>query len=656
MSTVNFDQGTSPTSIAAVNIVTRSGQCSRTAAASHSIETITWRPIPAWAVTRSIPIRFSAGSSGRRPRGADPARPGVLFRELRAQRSAGHRPGAAERSRVRMARWALPESVSWSSVQRARRRALGRNHHAFARYCTIAVMRSSAVWACQFCRPPGPGSRAALSESRRGHQRAVVQRRQRVPVVALSPGRGPGSHRTRRCPLPCFGLGAPRIVVSDAGVTFGASSASSDVGHRYQLSDSLVWQKGRHSLRVGFEWEHMKVMTTTVDAGQVTLWSHGAVRQRDRTIPLPASLDSVDGILAPPTEKLPDRCRAGLGSPTWLSSRACPRSLSCLCWSRLAGQLPADGEWRRGMGLRTERSQPRPDQARNCSPRFWEPTARGHRAFDARTFRRRWASPGRRPAMGRRSCAAARVATSIPRPAPTSTISPTSVRFFRRLARAGDDPGAVIVHEGRPLVSSSPATHDVHGGQACSRSARQVSASSFRRRNPGNRDFSIRNDRLHQGAERISTIDRSDAVCHPPQLGVQRELAHAVVVSADAVWRRFVHTFISGIDYNRWNSAGGSVIPPCAGQERNDVTALPERNIFFDTTIGRARYAGLLVRVEKRFAGGPSSWCPTRSAAMWAPTARAPRQPKTLADECLGSTTTTGSRTTVRSRPTTVMY
>jgi len=85
---------------------------------------------------------------------------------------------------------------------------------------------------------------------------------------------------------------------------------------------------------------------------------------------------------------------------------------------------------------------------------------------------------------------------------------------------------------------------------------------------------------------------------------VQRELPGGIVLNADVVWKRFIHTFINGIDYNRWNSARGPVIPACTQQQTNDVTAVCSNgNIYFDTTIGRARYKGLLVRAEKRFSG-----------------------------------------------------
>ena len=88
-------------------------------------------------------------------------------------------------------------------------------------------------------------------------------------------------------------------------------------------------------------------------------------------------------------------------------------------------------------------------------------------------------------------------------------------------------------------------------------------------------------------------------------LGVQRELASDLVVSADVVWRQFIHAFMSGIDYNRFNDPRGPVIPNCTLARRNDDQAVCSNgSIMFDTTFGRARYKGLLVRVEKRLSRG----------------------------------------------------
>ena len=116
--------------------------------------------------------------------------------------------------------------------------------------------------------------------------------------------------------------------------------------------------------------------------------------------------------------------------------------------------------------------------------------------------------------------------------------------------------GANIFYEGRALeFLQADARSPAH---RCWRSFPRIRAELQRSINPGNRDFSLRNIDAHEGRARISTtrpMRRLYAV--HVSLGVQRELARGLVVSADVAWKRFVHTFINGIDYNRWLSAGG---------------------------------------------------------------------------------------------------
>jgi hypothetical protein len=123
--------------------------------------------------------------------------------------------------------------------------------------------------------------------------------------------------------------------------------------------------------------------------------------------------------------------------------------------------------------------------------------------------------------------------------------------------------------------------------------------------NPDNRDFAVRNiDRAKSGQNLYDPAYATPYAIHV-NLGLQREIATGLVLSADLVWKRFMHTFINGIDYNRFFSAGGPVIRACTADERNDVGAeCSNGSLFFDTTTGRARYAGLLVRIDKRFRDG----------------------------------------------------
>jgi hypothetical protein len=124
---------------------------------------------------------------------------------------------------------------------------------------------------------------------------------------------------------------------------------------------------------------------------------------------------------------------------------------------------------------------------------------------------------------------------------------------------------------------------------------------------PSNRDFSVRNiDHLKQGTNLYDPAYRAPS-SRQLTVGIQRELPGKMVVTADAVWKQYSHTFLNGIDFNHFRRApalGGPVIRPCVGEEGNDPTVVCSKGpFFFDTTLGHARYDGLLVRLERRFDG-----------------------------------------------------
>jgi hypothetical protein len=126
----------------------------------------------------------------------------------------------------------------------------------------------------------------------------------------------------------------------------------------------------------------------------------------------------------------------------------------------------------------------------------------------------------------------------------------------------------------------------------------------LRQLNPGNRDFSFRNIDMDKTGQNLSDPFYATPYALHLNLGVQRELARDLVLSADFAWRRFLHNFISDIDYNHFNSAigQGPVIPACTPAQKNDLTAVCSNGqITFDNTTGIAQYQGLLVRLEKRF-------------------------------------------------------
>jgi hypothetical protein len=605
MSTVNFDLTTSPTTIAALNVVTRAGGNE-----THG---------SGFSFYRDHNLAAYPGL------GRDPFNPDPFFQR--------HQVGAALGGPIRRERtfffasyerndqrgivsvrpsdpelaWlgGLFASPSRSDLVSARVDVhFHSNHHAFARYThdrshsffSGAVVPTLPSGWSRFTGRLNQGLAAATS----------VLSPNVVNDLRFSRFFQDGSQtpiENADCPGRCFGLGAPRIVISDVGVMFGLASTLSDAGHRYQLSDRLIWQRGDHHLRFGFEWEHSHITTTMLDAGQITLWSPGVVRQRDATIPLPASFNSVDDMLALPLRSFqtvvgpagvpqrgfrPDRLLdlyRLYASDAW---RLNPRLTvnAGLAWfyepnalnhdlTKPSLLIPLLGE--KGLG------PPRAQRA-NFSPTLgfaWTATANGKTVI--RGGAGRYFDPAASTNSG--GLANERVLLS-PLGAGRITIS-----------------GGQIVHDGRSLdFPQQPTSFTGVQLRAVLPGKLAELLPSF---NPDNRDFTVRTIDFTKAG--ITLYDPSYGVPYALHVSVggQRELARGFVVSADAVWRRFVHTFINGIDYNRWNSSGGAVIPPCVGSQRTDITArCSNGSMFFDTTIGRARYAGLVVRVQKRLAHG----------------------------------------------------
>jgi hypothetical protein len=399
----------------------------------------------------------------------------------------------------------------------------------------------------------------------------------------------------------CFGLGAARITISDVGLTFGDNPRGSIGGRRYQFTDSLVWQKDHHRFRFGFDWEHVtNTFFDDAESTRITLWSPGRVRQRDSTIPLPSSFNTLDAILQLPLQSFATNIGSGevpwrnfgphrildlyrlYAGDTW---RIGPRMTVNfgLAWSYEPNALNYDltkpsllvpilglaglnasavriDNFSTTLGFAWAPTRDGKTVVRGGAGRYFDPAASNH--FPNFRNERHQLSP-----LGTGT-------VSIP----GSSIPGGTLEFLQQ----------PTTFTGAQLLSILP----------------NLRADLLSTRNPDNRDFSVRNiDFTKSGANLYDPSYRTPYGIHV-SLGIQRELTRGIVVNADVVWKRFIHTFINGIDYNRWNSLGGPVIPACTQQQRNDVTAVCSNgNIYFDTTVGRARYKGLLVRAEKRFSG-----------------------------------------------------
>jgi hypothetical protein len=397
----------------------------------------------------------------------------------------------------------------------------------------------------------------------------------------------------------CVGVGAPFISIADTGLALGTVDSSTFSGRRYQLTESLVRQHGNHRLRFGFEWDHVvnRGSDTAQPPARVTLWSPGRVLQHNLSIPLPSSFTTLQEILQLPVQTVESRVGSFIvpwrdfsservldlyrvyASDTW---RATPRLTvnAGLAWSYephalnddltkpalLAPLLGSDGLNPPGaqldtfaptLGLAWSVMQDGKTIVRAGAGRYFDPAASTN--FNNLTTERRYLSP---VGVGRISVPPSRLGLEFVQQ-PTAF---TGARFLAML----------------------PA----------------LRAELLQTRNPDNRDFSVRNIDLEKRGQNLYDPSYQMPYAIHVGVGVQRELTPNAVVSADVVWKRFVHTYINGIDYNRWGSVDGPVIPRCVGPQSIDPAArCSNGNFYFDTTMGRARYAGLVVRAERRFSG-----------------------------------------------------
>jgi hypothetical protein len=404
------------------------------------------------------------------------------------------------------------------------------------------------------------------------------------------------------CPE-CFGLGAPSIAIPDAGITFGYQGTTSLLGHRYQATDSVVWDRGGHRLRFGADWEHANSETSQLnrEPASLTLWSPRQVRQLNPAIPLPDSFATVEDILQLPLQSFetavgpgvtpqrgfrPDRVLDLIrfyASDIWSVGSRLTINAS-LAWSLEPNALNHDLSKPALLApiLGINRLQAPAVQKGNLSPTAgfaWTVT------HDGKTVVRAGAGRYFDPAG--------------------TTNAPNLNNERQVLSPLGTGrlivSGANIVLNGRPLDFRQPTGFTGARLLAILPAIRADLAESV---NPDNRDFSVRNlDRTKEGMNLYDPDYATPYAVHV-SIGAQREIAGGLVVSADFVWKQFVHTYINGIDYNRWNSAEGPVIPACTPDQRSNLQATCSNgSLYFDTTIGRARYKGLLVRAEKRLSG-----------------------------------------------------
>jgi hypothetical protein len=411
------------------------------------------------------------------------------------------------------------------------------------------------------------------------------------------------------CPR-CLGIGAPSITVRP-DLFIGTSTTTTVLARRFHLNDIVGWQKGRHRIQFGGDWETSRGGRTDLGDQPVTmtLFSPKNVREFNKLqpsslqIPLPTSFLMLQDILQLPLKNFtlgignPHVPQAGFGdtrvSPlvrlfyedTWrLTSRLFLNY--GLGWTY---DVPLNYDLRKSTYLTsvlgTSGLSPTSKNWNNFSPSIgfaWSPT------HDARTVIRGGAG----------------IYYDFQTAFPIADEERTSLGP-RGVGRGSYFSGGIAnpFTPGTFLDFSHPTLFTGATLEQVLPTIRSQLAQL--RGDPNNRDFSVTNIQVDKQGSVIAANLPSTSAVHV-NVGVQREVVRNLVISADFVFRKFSHLSPPDqVDVNRFSSVGGRVLPICNSAEQSDPNALCSLGpITLTSGIGNARYRGLLVRADKQLSRG----------------------------------------------------
>jgi hypothetical protein len=131
---------------------------------------------------------------------------------------------------------------------------------------------------------------------------------------------------------------------------------------------------------------------------------------------------------------------------------------------------------------------------------------------------------------------------------------------------------------------------------------RLISEAEALTRNPNPNDLTVRNINISKQGTDLYPYDYKPAYSRHLTLGVQRQIRKDLVVNADFVYRHSFREDIGALDYNRFFRLAGPVIPRCtAAQAAQPLANCSTGSLGFRTSAGRSNYRALLVKVDKRF-------------------------------------------------------
>ncbi len=414
-----------------------------------------------------------------------------------------------------------------------------------------------------------------------------------------------------QCPG-CLGLGGPHVTVEGAGVAFGnqTNSPQSRLVRRNIFADNMTWQHATHRMKFGGEIEFLKgTGTYTLDApADITLFSPQEVLQLAPSIAglMPKTFNTLSDVLSLPLQTFV----FGIGDinqpPTFQRSQADHDRLFHVYWQD-TWKVHPHFAFNYGLAWSFESNALNHDLTK---PQYLAPifgaNGLGHeqhaylRFSPAAGFA--WSLPDNRTVIRGGGGIFYDTLNIETRLVERAYLGPLGTGYLPL-------PGSIVPNPipvpglpaGAPLDLRVPT---LFSGNLLTAILPLVRASAIQQLNvnPNNTDLSVRNIDVFKTASDLFVPDFVPAQAQHLSLGAQRQVTSDFAVTADFVFRHYIHEKLRGVDLNHYTAVGGPVIPACTAAQAT-VPGVECSNGPIQATIsgGNGTYKGLLVRADKRF-------------------------------------------------------
>ena len=404
------------------------------------------------------------------------------------------------------------------------------------------------------------------------------------------------------CSLPCPGLGLPNIHVRGVtGLVIGnaANAPQSRALRRYMFADNLSKRQGRHVMKFGGSWEHQQGVGTyasaapanTVLSSPENVRAFNAQQAPGLRIPIPSSFNSVDDLLQLPVFSF----TMGVGdisSPSlWRQGQATHNDYFHIYWQdnwRIHPRFSLNY----GLAWSYESNALNYDLTK---PEYLAPIFGGNGLG-----KERHAPHNFSPMLGFAWTATSDHKTVVRGGAGIYYDTINSVRVNERAMLGPPGTGRLLMGDSFFFPKGIPATFT--GAKLVKLLPAFYSSAQHFLESAGEASPEIRNINVAKTGTDLLATDFGLPYSEQASIGVQREISSDFVISADFVFRQYLHQMIRDTDLNHYYSGAGPVIPKCQGNQASDPSADCSKGVIQGILSGaRSHYAALLVKADKRF-------------------------------------------------------